>query len=543
MNLSHPRAASPPPDRRPGRVRYGLIVPLLSALLLLPDLGRAPVRREKELRVVLTARDMDQTGRWIEPHYKGEPRLRKPPLMYWLVGGLYRLGAPVTSAGWSRLPSAVAGIAFTSLLYGLGRWLVGRRRAFTAAAVAMVSLVVLEQGRLAETDMGLALFTAGAALAGALALRGRDSRWWVAALGCAGIGFLFKGPAAVSLPPLAWLALAWWQRGRVQAPFRSPHFWLGLALCVGLIVPWYVAVAHLARAATGGQVEAELSALLATSRHQASIFYYTYATVLALAPWGVLLPVALVYGVRAGRGRAGWGFPLVWFVTSVVTLSCLSSKQFHYTTLLVAPAALLISLTLHGRLGWVRRWSARVARALALLLLACALVVAVAWVLRGDLGGRALAVLSAAAAVVLAVGLRQREPSITLAPYLAAALAVLLPAGVRLIPPRWVRGDAVRSVMQRAEALAPGAGPVVLAGRLHTEASFYAERPVMLIDSIEQAWEAAAPGTLLILTAHAHDHAQLARASAQPLCTASDQWTSATAYWVRNAGPSAAAGR
>ena len=74
---------------RPGGFRrrpavWTLALLALCAGLYVAWLGNPLVAREQELRVILTARDMARGGSWLVPHYQGEPRLHKPPLMYWL---------------------------------------------------------------------------------------------------------------------------------------------------------------------------------------------------------------------------------------------------------------------------------------------------------------------------------------------------------------------------------------------------------------------------------------------------------------------------
>jgi len=92
----------------------------VGALLLFPGLGGPVVHREQELRVLLTARDMAEGGNWIIPHFLGEPRLRKPPLMYWLVAAADRIAGTTHSPLISRAPSAAAGILLLLALYGFG---------------------------------------------------------------------------------------------------------------------------------------------------------------------------------------------------------------------------------------------------------------------------------------------------------------------------------------------------------------------------------------------------------------------------------------
>lgn len=492
------QVARPPVRFQSPGPRVWLLV-VVAACLLLPDLGRSVARRAQEMRVLLTARDMCQTGRWLDPHFKGEPRLRKPPLMYWLVGGLYRLGVPMDSTAGSRLPSALAGMAYVAVLYALGRRLVGRRRAFAAALVAAMSVIVLRQARLASTDMCLALFTTVAVLAGALALRGVSPRWWLPCFLSMGLGFLTKGPAALVLPPAAWFAYAGWRRWRVASPLRQPAFWWGLALCLALALPWYLLLLWRQHAATDAQVEAELSALLVTSKHTGPFYYYVYTTLHALAPWSLLLPAAVWAAMRFGRRRAAWSLPLAWLLSSFLVLSALSSKQFHYALLLAAPGSLLIGCALPSRVPRLRRWSG----AVQVFVLALLSIGGVGLLLALAARGRSAPVLPAAlscAAIALGI-LALRRPGVE-ARLVAAglALAALQPAARQIFADETAHGAAVRRIASLATRSLPAGVTVFCVGPLDATCAFYANRPSIFARSLAEAWRRAAPGDLILAT-------------------------------------------
>ena len=494
-----PAEAPPPPQPRP-RPRYALWLLALGLLLYLPDLGRPVVRRQQELRVVMTARDMVQTGRWLEPHFLNEPRLRKPPLMYWIVGAVYQAGAPVASAAWSRLPSALAGLAFLGLLYGLGAQLLGRRRAFAAALVAGASLITLRQARLAETDMTLALLTAAAALAGFRALRGGPSTWWLGAWIAAGFGFLIKGPAAITLPPLAWLAFALTQRRRVRAPWSAPTFWVGLTACIALIAPWYVWIHLRQDAATDRQLEAEVNALLVESHHQGPVVYYVYTLLQAMLPWGVLLPALLVPAWRMAARRPGVAFAIAWLATSFLVLSAISSKQIHYALLLVAPASLVVGAGLHARRRWADRLIRGVARGFPILLAVAAVALA-GFVIIRVAPLPILPVAGTALGLVLAVAaLRSRRPLEGRMALATAALALLLPAGIRARESGGSAGTAMRRTVQLAMHQVAADTPVLCVGSMHGASAFYCGRPARFPSTLPEAWHTATPGTLILAT-------------------------------------------
>jgi len=80
-----------------------------AALLLLGLLWTSPVHRTQEARVLVTAREMEDSGwhGWMIPKTNGHVRLRQPPLAYWATAASYKvLGVGIVHG---RLPAALAG--------------------------------------------------------------------------------------------------------------------------------------------------------------------------------------------------------------------------------------------------------------------------------------------------------------------------------------------------------------------------------------------------------------------------------------------------
>src|SRR3954466_14463941 len=93
-----------------GRARLLLLAGWAGSLvILLTFIGRPPVQRTQEARVLETAREMlGQPWRaGLIPQLNGAPPLRKPPLTYWLAAAAYHVGGVNETAG--RVPTAVIG--------------------------------------------------------------------------------------------------------------------------------------------------------------------------------------------------------------------------------------------------------------------------------------------------------------------------------------------------------------------------------------------------------------------------------------------------
>ena len=168
---------------------------LLACWVFGANLGGWRTLGTHEALAAVPARAMADGGDPILPDFGGVPRVKKPPLGYWLIAGAGSVGGGVT-AFTARLPSAVS----AALLCGVvgwwgGRWY-GRRAGVGAALVQATSLWALTYGRKAEVDMTLALLTT-AGLAVILTAppgesAGRTKLRWIAAWIFAGSGWLGK---------------------------------------------------------------------------------------------------------------------------------------------------------------------------------------------------------------------------------------------------------------------------------------------------------------------------------------------------------------
>src|SRR5689334_16314285 len=87
-------------------------------------LGGTPLLDPDEPVYGQIAREMVRSGNWLTPHLAGRPWFDKPPLFYWASAAAMRALGPTELA--ARLPSAVAAVLLTALVFGLGRRFFGR---------------------------------------------------------------------------------------------------------------------------------------------------------------------------------------------------------------------------------------------------------------------------------------------------------------------------------------------------------------------------------------------------------------------------------
>jgi 4-amino-4-deoxy-L-arabinose transferase-like glycosyltransferase len=255
-----------------------LLYPCLSFRLFEPDEGRyAEIPRE-----------MLSRGEWVVPYLQGEPYLDKPPLLYWLVMGSYRVFGVHDWA--ARLIPALAVHGCVLLTYLLGRRSLGERAAFWGALALGLAPGFLSVGRLLVLDGLLALWVTLSSFAAFEALRGQRLRWgwWLVAAGASALGILTKGPVALVLlvPPLwahRWLI---GRSCRVTWPARLAF----AAVLLAVTLPWYMAMCTRMPGFAGYFLwEHNVVRFMAPFDHQRPVWFYGPVVLAGLLPASLLL--------------------------------------------------------------------------------------------------------------------------------------------------------------------------------------------------------------------------------------------------------------
>ncbi|MBW2112472.1 MAG: glycosyltransferase family 39 protein [Deltaproteobacteria bacterium] len=199
-----------------------LLVFFMGLLLLLPGIWcETGITGQDEYWLSFrTPMETMERGDWVTPWVNGEPRLKKPPLLYWAIMLSYRLlGIGLFSARiWGVL--AGAGLAACSTL--LYRELF-RRSGLLAGLITLASIAVVIEGRRAMLDLPLAYFTAMAVFF-AIRWGKTGNQGWILLSGLSlGLSFLVKGPVGMVLFVVASLSC----QGHRRHPSGVPLLHLG----------------------------------------------------------------------------------------------------------------------------------------------------------------------------------------------------------------------------------------------------------------------------------------------------------------------------
>jgi len=224
------------------RLRKFLLFPALVLAVIalyLYQLDGVGVLSTDEPRYMAIGRAMAATGDWVMPVLWSHPWFEKPPLLYWMVAIGSRAGLGLELCG--RVPVALLSLAFLAVFFEFLR----REFCFRAAAIAALLLACsagwLAYSSLALTDAPLAVFFSIALMAllpladPARSFPASEVSMRFAVAGVAtGLAVLAKG----LVPFMLFVPAVWYLRRYAR------RWWIGIATCLALAAPWYLAVYH-----------------------------------------------------------------------------------------------------------------------------------------------------------------------------------------------------------------------------------------------------------------------------------------------------------
>ena len=428
--------------------RERILLLILGLILFLPGLGRHDLWNPDEPRCAEIAREMAETANYLVPQLNGDLPNGEPPLHFWAINSMNLLLGQLDETA-VRLPSALAAIAASLLVFSIGMRLFSPRVAWFAALVFMSSYKVLWQGRAGQVGMLLTLWTTLAIYAWIRGLVEDRSGYTVLFFLALGLATLTRGLEGL-LPPLLSVVVflvVTRQSRELRRLFLGPGPWLWLATVLAWILP--------AGAIVG---RAGLANLLTTEPLQPFVafgsssfppivpkpwHYYLGTVPMDFLPWSFLFPAAvwIVWNRARGEARRWMLFLLTWIAVTLV-LFTLSPAKRSVNVLTMFPAlALLVGFGLdRAQEAWPR--------------------------FRSATAGPALLTSVLIAAAGISVPLLQARPELAdLDPSLARSIAVILVLGAAgvLVGSRWFWVGRLRAGV---DATAMGMGILILGAAL-----------------------------------------------------------------------------
>jgi len=320
----------------------------LATAIYFSRIADLPIRGE-ETRRAMVAWEIVQTGDWIVPRQQGQPFLSRPPVGSWPIAWLAKATGDLSLVA-VRLPSILATVLTTLLVYAYGRQFMSRLGAITAGLAYCTFAQVLQLGRVAETE---ALFTLLVSAALLVWHYGYERRWpawktWCAAYALAAVATLVKSlQAPIYLVGAVGVYLLW--RRDWPALFSRSHL-AGLAVFLAVLAAWQIPFYERlgwdpARQIWSSDVGLRLADVspLVVIKHLA---VYPLQVLACLLPWSLLLPAYFWPQFRRTIGNAG---PMVAFLSiawlvALPTCWLVPNAKPRYLMPLYPLAALLIGL-------------------------------------------------------------------------------------------------------------------------------------------------------------------------------------------------------
>jgi 4-amino-4-deoxy-L-arabinose transferase-like glycosyltransferase len=489
-----------------------LVLVVLTASVLLPGNSDLRALDWHEILVAETASEMLQRNEFLVPHIADEPRLKKPPLNYWLALAAHRLlGEPGTShvsEFEARLPSLISGLLLLVVTYGLGLQLTrDPRGGLMAAAFIASSLSFHTFSRSARPEMLYTLLCALMAFGLIWAVRrAADGRSTVAAAILAwaafGLALMTKGPQFPLLILLGVvLALLMLRPGLPL--LKTLHPWMALpAMVLPLAYYGYIALQFDAALALWGSemVQGDDVPLW----YRPLRFYYPLILVASLAPWMIAVGKS---AVDVWKNREPAALVLASCVLVALVLVSFSGKlRGHYVLPLLPLCTALMAWSILRTFDSVSGINARQRRfkllvwsqfALAGVITAGAIVVQVFAMPGSDPGifiSYALPMLlMAGASYVVAIVMVKRNLA---AAFAALVGAVLLASGAYPWIGGWQSGFAqsTREFIQEVEASLPADGVLHLdQGKHMLHFDYYYGKGDLAVFSLERWQKSAGP--------------------------------------------------
>lgn len=339
--------------------RQTLLLFLLALAVLVPGIWEATglTGKDEFFLGLRTPMEMIEGNHWLVPFLDGAPRIRKPPLLYWLGRANFELFG--ISLGGARLIGVLFAALFIVSTAGIARRLSGRNETgWLAGCILLGCLGMASEGRRFMLDVPVAALSTAAFWSLLAWLEQRRTGWLTLTTLLLAAGFLVKGPIVGLVFGGGCLALLFGRRLRLgelrpQLPALLGHalLWAAIAL------PWFFIVRMLYPEAANLVLVDELE-----SRQ-----FFSLSPGILLGLLNIGLPWVFVFALAVWQQRRASALSrlaLAWFL--VTFLPFLLIKSFdRYLIGSLAPFAVFLALTLPQIQA---RWPYRLGALLALLL-------------------------------------------------------------------------------------------------------------------------------------------------------------------------------
>lgn len=361
---------------------------------------------------IRTSQEMFESGDYLSPSFRGEPRFTKPPLLYWMVLTSYQFFGESFFA--SRLPVVLCAVITILFVFRMGLLLFDRESAWISALIAASCFGMVKFSKIVLMESPLVLTYLLSFYYFARFYKEEKGQCLVISFAFLGFSALLKSPVYSLIGGVS-MGLFLLAEGRLNR-LLGPHLLPAVLIALGLSIPWYIAMIALHGSLFTDFYLNEHTSKFGDIPH--FILRVWFGLLLYLLPWTVyvLYSIFVIWRERLYRE---WNHKLLLIVIGVFLIVFMipDQKGLYYSIPLLPYCALMTGGVLGGRFppGIISD------RLSAVLLCIAALVFASSIVLLGSALGSALLafVFSLSAALLLFNGRRT---------------AAMILAGLALVP-------------------------------------------------------------------------------------------------------------
>jgi 4-amino-4-deoxy-L-arabinose transferase-like glycosyltransferase len=323
------------------------------------------------------ARNMITTGDYVTARLDGIAYLEKPPLIYWMMAGSYKVFGVHDWA--ARMPIALFCVGLVLLTAAFGEWAFDKRIGFYAGLVMATCIGLYLFTRVLIPDV---ILTFTITLSMWALLRVMDDtephpRAWAFVLAASfGVGLLLKSLIAVVFPVGAGLIyLAFTRQLFSRWTWKRLHLFSGLVVMLAIAVPWHVLATlrnppYWSWAMHSGPGEYHgflwfffineqllrfLNLRYPRDYNTVPALYFWLFHLIWLFPWSVYFPAVAKLSFRpvdrAGRARL---LALCW-IGVVLVFFTFSTTQEYYSMPCYPAMALLLGSAMAADSVWIKR--------------------------------------------------------------------------------------------------------------------------------------------------------------------------------------------
>ncbi len=275
-----------------------------------------------------SAREMLESGNFLEIYFNYEPRFNKPPMTYWMVALSYLIFGVNEFA--TRIPIVLSALGSNILIYLIGKELYGKKVAVVSAAVMVFSFQFVINSRYASPEVPLTFFFTLTLYFFIIGYKRKKFLYILLSYISLGLVVLTKGfPYIAVIGGIVIVYLLFENSFKVKDFLRDLkfiHLEIGLPIVFIIGFSWYI---YMYLKFGSSFVETTLEetikrAVGKKSKGFSDLFFYVIAILWGFLPYSLFFYYGLVRFFKEGKKELL--FPVVWFGVMFVIFTAAKGK-------------------------------------------------------------------------------------------------------------------------------------------------------------------------------------------------------------------------